>query len=105
MTDEELICAFMEEKPVTPSCNALWWYFEGELGPGFGAWHPIPLSLDFLHLVEDRLLSGKPWQSAWLMYQELLAVGDVVCPCVWHASAAEKIKALAQVIRSSQEKP
>jgi hypothetical protein len=102
MTDAEVICEFMEPKPTTPQPVGLydespggWWTLHPD------GWVPNCDSLDRLREVEARLT-----EEQWLRYVDALIdhmpefprKGEII-----HASAEQKIAALAAVIRSNAE--
>ena len=100
MTDEEVICTWMQPKPLV-SIGALcaaggsaavpkWWEPHWELA---GEWQPISLSLDLLWEVEERLVQMKNarWVQVELQEQHIF--------WIWHATAEQRIQALAVVLR------
>jgi hypothetical protein len=93
VTDEEMICNFMEPKPEgRPSSygsGEVWWRW----GWRYIGWLPRPLTLDALWEVEARLTD----EQCSRYTREL-----VMLPWLWHATAAQKIKALAAVLREVQ---
>jgi hypothetical protein len=112
MSDEEIICQFMEPRPKPRglSVTATWWTTRTLLtgtGPGghFGSYQVAPLieicpagqRLGMLYEVEERL-TGEQW--CWYEAQLRRITGGTPRQII-HASAAQKIKALAAVLRSS----
>ena len=89
LTDEEVIIKFAAQE----FCNA-WWL-------------PCDLDLDHLHLVEERL-TGEQWER----YDNELIGDTMAFPCGFfdhpdakaliYLSAAQKIKALAAVLREEK---
>lgn len=97
-SDEEVICEWMEPGREIPGN---WMQY---IGWGRG-WRPCTLTLDRLHEVEARLTDEQwkpyimkllPWQSLNKLYVEQLF-------CLLHATAEQKIKALAAVIQSEMK--
>jgi hypothetical protein len=110
MTDQEVICTWMEPKPTaaassTVSAGAWWNRYAGVqrsgpawvLTPFSGPWEPCPLTLDALWEVEERLTPEQQGQYT----TALLAIIAVPFRCgwTWHATPEQKIKALASVLR------
>ncbi len=94
-TDEEVICAWMEAKPEHSrefTAGRPWWVWLGSQND----WIPNKLTLDALHEAETRLTEDQQWS-----YIERMAniVGTFATWYSLHATAAQKIKALAAVIR------
>ena len=105
VSDQEVICCWMEPKSLeapgqtTPKAllGSPWW----DWSIGFGAF-PKPLTLDLLRQVEERLGNNDRLRSAYVY-----ALWNAVEPgplmsdrwALIHASAAAKIKALADVLR------
>jgi len=100
LSDEEVICGFMEPKPEGSwmrDIQPTWWYFSTfDLPIG---WHVVNLDLEQLHEVEARLKDAQ-----WRTYIDLIVPvkGNIYeeCKAFIHASAAQKIKALAAVLRN-----
>lgn len=106
MTDEEVICEFMEPKPVGEaplSCT-----YRGDLLSDGGfwqadeyttVWHRSELTLDRLHEVEARLTDEQARQ-----YHQLLNESPdwEIHNYLWHAKAEQKIAALAAVLRAAR---
>lgn len=109
LSDAEVICQWMEPKPKT-ICGSLehtaalrsikWWIVKPR-GAHLGEpvdWTPCLLGLDRLHEIEAKLS-----EEQWLNYVDALITlmpkfprkGEIV-----HASAEQKIKALAAVLRA-----
>lgn len=86
---DEVICEFMSPDRLRP-----WW--DVEVDGGF-----VPcsnLTLDLLWEVEERLRLGNPAER--LMYH---AYGkNIIASQKWHASAEQKIKALAIVLAKAR---
>lgn len=100
LADAEVICEFMEPRPVLPDCYCHllrspkeWWILVPTLGGGM-EWLPDQLTLDRLWEVEEALKRGVPGPGTptplWDTYG--IRMG-------WYATAGQKIKALAAVIR------
>lgn len=97
MTDKEFICQFMETKPDPNThggtCRSPkgWWFW-------YGKWETTKLTLDALWEVEERL-TDEQWQE----YDAELggSTTSVLSPNfgMIHATAEQKIKALASVLR------
>ncbi len=123
MTDEEIICGWMEPKPPEDSAPLSRTYrgdifSDGEFWMAdeyTTVWHVVPLTLDLdaLHLVEARLtdIQWATYQLALasvidpkkrISEQELLAMRPWVWKLFQHASAEQKIKALAAVLREGR---
>jgi hypothetical protein len=103
MTDEEIICTWMEPKPKGGiGYENRWWTVPNN--PGMRV-SPVYLTLNILHKVEARLTDEQAWR-----YDEALAEGMKSQPergssiFVWHADAPTRIKALAQVLRPEVDK-
>ena len=92
MTDEEVICAFMEpEADLRIDSDFEWW---GQIwSNGVRSVFPRTLTLDALWEVEERLTTLQA-----VNYAGLLLDGQE--GWTWHATAAQKIKALATVLRA-----
>ncbi len=105
MTNEEIICEWMERKP-TPMDGwraahlvkkAQWWLSWQD------NWEPIPLTLDRLREVEKRL-TDEQWDRYRAWFTRLTVPPPPVTSAeyfrmVAQADAAQKIKALAAVLR------
>lgn len=100
LSNEEVICTFMEPKPrfteVPDVSVGRWWVWFADAN------EPIALTLDRLHLVEARLT------NQWGSYVNEMLKDN---PSVWteaklllHATAEQKIRALASVLRPLVEK-
>ncbi len=110
MRDEEIICQFMEPRPEHPPYSwqsqiewgrptpGGWWYADSTVGV-HGHWRPCELTLDRLRLVEARLTDEQ-----WDLYRAILTIHSI-----WtdrhliHLAPDQKVKALAEVLRSSKE--
>lgn len=96
MTDEEVIASFMEPKPTWSSSdrNGEWWWCWDH------RWHSCKLDLDALHEVEARLTNEQ-----WDAYANLMMdpAGIHHTRFLLHASAEQKIEALAAVLRPEVE--
>lgn len=100
LTDAEVICNYMEPKPelgwrTLPVPLPEWWYWESDLGPGFADWHHRTLDLDALYEVEQKLMDGD-------ITTVKIAAKYIKCADgypAWHLTAAQKVEALATVIR------
>ncbi len=108
-TDTEFIASAMESRPsMSPgewdeesTFRPDWWQPSDEKG---GEWQPEPLTLDALQLVESVLTD-----SQWSHYHALLLISTFVDgQPKWrgliHATAEQKIAALATVIREAMPK-
>jgi len=113
--DRETICGWMEPRPTSKEGSAerlrdlgrvQWW--RGQFVPPHrsGEWCPVYLSLDALHRVEERLNDRQRQRYAELL---LGVTSDRIrhrfdyadAAALWHATAEQKIRALANVIRES----
>lgn len=106
MTDQEVICAWMEPQPLL-SEGAMqearqpypyWWTVHDEIA---GEWQPRILALDALREVEARLTYAQ-----WSDYSHGLGFASFGEPVVRaklliHASAEQKIEALAAILRNN----
>lgn len=114
MSDEEVICSFMEPRPTDPPENALEMQICGSpvlSKGGFWVWIccyedgdvpkaiPISLTLDALHEVEARLTKEQWEQYASLMMDP---AGIQHTRFLLHASGEQKIKALAAVLKETR---
>lgn len=100
MSNEETICAFMEPKPRHKPVGCMkqyhWWIYRAMTHP---YWFPVPLTLDRLHEVEERL-TDEQWSNyanalVDTFHQRFPRFAEVI-----HATAAQKITALAAVLES-----
>lgn len=112
LTDHEIIATFMEPLPNTaPGFHTAWstlkptWWEKGPSSEGVMFWVPIPLTLDALHEVEARLTVEQ-----WSRYEPALGspYAHKSNPITYwkaliHATAEEKIRALAAVLRAAVE--
>jgi len=108
MSDEAVICDFMEPgADARADSDFEWW---GQIwSNGMRTIHPRNLTLDALWEVEERL---KPDYTKWQQYidlmmgrklyhfRKILDYADITD--VAHATAAQKIKALATVLRKEE---
>lgn len=103
LSDEEVICSAMEARVSLPNIWVMgvskggWWFFRQATG-----WVPINLTLDRLHIVEERLS-----EEQWGTYADAIAdgCGDSLLEeskALIHASAEAKIRALAAVLREAR---
>ena len=107
LSDEEVICEFMEKRS-TIECRVGggkswggWWWRETEWSDHlkWTAWRPIYLDLETLHEVQNRLDNGQwPAYIAHLSDTSDIFTFSAVVALV-RISASRKIKALAQVLR------
>ena len=108
MTDAETICDFMEPRPDKGPFDFHPWL--GSTPDGWwlstsgwdldATWKPRSLSLDALHLVEARLKDEQFWQYVLrLIPRRTMASSEAGMRALIHATADQKIKALAAVIR------
>lgn len=99
MSDAEIICAFCEPKPTDTLPDTVrgtkWWRLS--LKGYLARWIPKYLGLDALHEVEARLTDEQ-----WDRYASLMMdpAGIRHTRFLLHATAGEKIKALAAVLRA-----
>lgn len=109
MSDEEIICAWMEPKPniLAGDCVGLphqWWRRVGITSEV----EPVRLTLDRLHEVEKRLTDAQWRHYCGLMFQhakrpDANPIQDLTTAtrkALLHATVAQKIKALAAVLRA-----
>jgi hypothetical protein len=117
VTDQEVICEWMEPKPTerpgVHGANELWWRWGWRyVGPSLPqqqtpveyCWLPRKLTLDALWEVEERLTKMGGWWDTyvWKLTDSIL---DDQPPSVIHASAGRKTAAIAAVLRPLVEKP
>ena len=100
MTDEELICEWMEPRPTKSIYEIVranepypgkWWI---DRHPSSSEWRPCNLTLDYLHEVEARLIReghGKALSRAYAVRSD--------CQYDWFLDATQKINTLAAFIR------
>ncbi len=113
MTDEEIICTFMEPRPNPNNPASRWWRYISKTGGGWRIEGPAKLDLDALREVQAGLT-----EEQWRVYESRLVGG------VWdqmgnpyqqqnqyrlnmkiaHATAEQKTAALAAVLRPEMEK-
>ncbi len=110
LTDEEVICGWMEPKPEPHTHGGTfrsgkgWWYWTG------ATWQPNVLTLDVLWGVEERL-TEEQWER---YYHQFVRYDNPVDPVRWsvtdrkyrwalHATSQQKVKALAEVLREAKE--
>jgi hypothetical protein len=100
MTNEEIIATFMESKPDYHlcfwECSKLGWWIRG-----VNTVHPTPLTLDRLHEVESRLTKPE-WMRYWSLLEIVGDLGNHYKIRMIHATAAQKIEALANVLRETR---
>lgn len=107
MTDAEIVATWMEPNPdllanLTQSKDGWWWNSFGLTGD---PWQPAePLTLDRLREVEARLDASQCVDYDWRLAM-LVVVATKTCPesYPWHASAEQKLAALAEVLRAEVE--
>ena len=106
-TDAEVVAGFMEPRPVIclGSRHAASWWIRNLLEDS-PRWYPNHIfcnSLDALHLVEARLTDEQ-----WQRYKSMTVIngnlGEIYWKRLLHASAADKLKALAAVLRKEESK-
>ncbi len=101
LTDEEVICAFMEPKPTgswVRDVQPTWWYFSTYDFPL--GWHAKAITLDALWEVEQRLSREQINRYiAELLRVTLPPDRGAYDWRLIHATAAQKIAALASVLR------
>jgi hypothetical protein len=97
LSDQEVICAFMEPRPEPNTHGGThrsargWWFWSG-------TWEPRTLTLDALWEVEEKLKQRPRGQrAAYYEHQGLLS--EATDGESWHATPAQKIAALASVLR------
>ena len=107
MTDAEVVAMWMERITKPPhNRDSQWWKSTIVIDAGgepVYKWIPCKLTLDALHLVEERLTSGP--RSQWEKYLAILAEDDPRGCNVQrkvHATTEQKIKALATVLRNEE---
>ena len=114
LTDEEVLCEFMEPKNGLPDLAD----FRGDFSPGgwwITDWHPLrknkwlprrQITLNECHEIEGRLT-----EDQWRKYETALSpmpvklirlFGSITLSFI-HADAQTKIKALAEVLRAEVE--
>ena len=101
-TNREVIASAMEPAPALPSAyshqlsSPLGWWTLGETMHGGMRWHPNVHTLDRLRRVEERLTMPQAED-----YDRLLNGSRDYARLnfTWHASAEQKIAALASVLR------
>jgi len=121
MTDEEIICKFMELRPQkfhrSNLSSQVWWFLKatGDIrgGPRY-VWAPIfgfipqREHLGRLHEVEERLTAAQRWEYTLKLGNRQPAPGETPELMIFHgsdlwqyihASAEQKIRALAAVLR------
>lgn len=109
MTDAEVICEFMEPRPPdnTPQVRhgAAWWIWWND------RWVNVKLTLDACHEVEERLIAAPPANSDDGVTDWADRIDSALCDVMgaaipmhyhWHATAEQKITALASVIGSAK---
>ncbi len=105
LSDAEVICGFMEPRPSrqrgdSAGCPGQFWRYDRETHADLGV--PARLTLDALREVEERL-TGKQWSNYIArIFEETNSQGATVggrWRHVIHASAEQKIRALAAVLR------
>jgi hypothetical protein len=107
LTDEEVICTFMDERPsdgsgsVVTTPDSPWWSYSYEIKGGLfhWTWHPGTLTLERLWQVEERLSLDQAKQ-----YDRLLNASPDYPILVWHCTPKQKITALAAVLRPIVER-
>lgn len=116
MSDEEVIASFMEPKPTKAALSmgrplfsvTGWWSAGSRPHREWDEWYPITLTLDALRQVQERLT-----EEQWEQYEcEMLALwtpgtlrhglGEV--QHYLHATAEQKIRALAVVLRTEGQR-
>jgi hypothetical protein len=100
MTDEELICRFMEPVPGFrgidyPHSVGGWWIAEN----GKQSRPADSITLDALHEVEERLTEKQGWDYLAALQSETADIPGWAFRHLWHATAKQKIAALAKVLR------
>jgi hypothetical protein len=96
LTDEEVICTRMD-----PGREEGEWWVEKNFAPCFGNSHticPQALTLDRLHEVEKQLTEEQWWAYELELSRVVRHMGSTALGFI-HASAAQKIKAQAIVLR------
>ena len=104
-TDAEVVAGFMDPPPSEPLDSSLWWSWE----VSDGRWTSIPSailnSLDALRLVEARFTDEQWKEYWWALADSIIPPGTAPIPRLWlHASAQDKLKALAAVLRKEESK-
>lgn len=102
LTDAEVICGWMEPKPVRiwpqDIPDGHWWSALWSTGTGW-SWIPATLDLDALHEVEARLSEDEWWIYLGELHVATKGVAAYAYRHLIHATAAQKIAALAAVLR------
>lgn len=92
LSDAEVICGLMEPKPEAEfrytSLEPTWWGWDFYIRK----WKPRLLNLDALREVEQKLIDMAYSRQVRVEYEMWAMV-------TWHLTAAQKIEALAKVIR------
>ena len=89
LSDKEVICEFMKPGGNTAAEQAAFWWCHISGGRRMTK----ALTLDALWEVEERLI--RDFNTAWCVYRANLET----ITCAIHATAAQKIKALATILR------
>lgn len=103
MTDEEIICTWMEPLPGFRGINypksvAGWW-----TAPNGQAKTPTTLDLDALHEVEAQL-TEELWEKYEIALWAEITPNERIYDREWiHATASDKIKALAAILKYEVE--
>jgi hypothetical protein len=107
-SDASVICRFMEPQPYSRTrsrdSEGGWWRLVGADRKS-SVWEPTRyLTLDLLHQVEERLTPGQCSQYERELYYAMRnAKRKLIGVYAWHASAEQKIRALAVVLRAARE--
>lgn len=108
LSDDEVICTFMEARPVDQPDRTLenwakseggWWQFKwSHFWEGYRA-HPTDLTLDVIHEVEERLTPEQRAEYCKAMLQSPFTERRKWSWEMLHADAPARIKALASILR------
>lgn len=107
LSDQEVICGFMEPSPTDNddlTSDAGWWTRRTMLSPETLKrvalpWEPRTLTLNECHAVEERL-TDEQWDAYEELFDSVILWGRE--RSLLHAAAAEKIRALASVLRKEE---
>jgi hypothetical protein len=103
MTNEEIICTFMEPRPECAPIDICdeseWWVAGQDKETLVLVWRPASLTLDRLREVEARLSEDR-WREYARYMDSITGDGLDRVQDLLHASAEQKIEFLAEVLRS-----
>jgi len=110
LADAATICLWMEARPSLPDCyqhmmhSPQGWWRLGPIPAGGMLWYPRLLDLDALCEVEATLMPRLWEHYIDKMVEEDAISGDALSAALLHATPAQKIAALAAVIRTENER-